>query len=99
MIDNERAFDVITRVFSDNEQSVTTAFHWHRGRAFSFDRMRNASLSRRDKIGGRVLALYRKNTGAVGAIDWEKFEEWAKQHWRLIFATKILLSMFFLFCI
>jgi len=91
-----RAVDIFSDVLRENEREVCASFS-RRGRVFDFNRLQRASEDRRTKLGTRLLKKYRDDTEDVGAIDWEKFKQWCKDHWKAILAAKIILTIMLLF--
>ena len=93
-----RAVDIFSDVLRENEREVCASFS-RRGRVFDFNRLHCASEYRRTKLGTRLLAKYRKDTESPGAIDWDGFKQWCKDHWKAIVAAKIILTVLLLFCL
>lgn len=97
--DATRAFDIFAGVLRQNKTAVRATFSRRHKRRFDFDRLDRASNYRKIKLGDRLLAKYREDTGAVGKIDFDKFKQWCLDHWKLILTVKVILTVLFLFCL
>ena len=99
MTDEIQAFDVFAAVLQKHQAEVCASFSSRHNRRFDFERLDRASDYRKEKLGRRLIAEYRRGTGEVGAIDWKKFEQWCRDHWKLIVGVKIILTVLMLFCL
>ncbi|MCE5268516.1 MAG: hypothetical protein LLG00_11590 [Planctomycetaceae bacterium] len=93
-----KAFGFFSDALRTNRGEVEKCFSSH-GRRFDFARLSRATTYRKVKLGGRLLAEYRRNTGEVGAIDWKRFQAWCLDHWKLVVGVKVVLTLLFLFCL
>ncbi len=99
-----QAFDVFTSLLAENKQAVTAIelkycqINRRAGR-FSYERLQNMRASGKTRLGNHLIAKYRKDEGIKGAIDWDKFNQWCRDHWRTIVVAKVILTILFLFCL